>query len=87
MFERKVNNMGVKQGANNKCRCSICGEAGAEKRILPDAKAIEYVVKGARKPSTTRGAVLVCDKCFAKIRRDNRFACEVTGNNQIIEYR
>lgn len=63
--------------------CSICGKAGAERRILPSAQAIEYAVKGKK---DTRGAVLVCDECFSKETRTH-FACEVLKDGSVVEYR
>lgn len=90
MIERKVTNLMKNRAAVNKKEancCSICGKIGAEKRILSAQKSTEYVVKGARKPSTTRGAELVCDQCFSKIIRDRHFACELTEDNKVIEYR
>ena len=43
--------------------CSICGKAGAERRILPSAQAIEYAVKG-KKDTITQKEIISIIKCI-----------------------
>ena len=64
--------------------CSICGKAGAERRMLPNSKAIEYTIKGKR---DTRGAVLVCDECLSKQTRETHIVCEVLEDGSVVEFR
>lgn len=66
--------------------CSICGKAGADRRILPSNKAIEYTVMGKRTASTTRGILLVCNSCLARETRTH-YACEVLPDGSVVEFR
>lgn len=79
-------NLEQNNGKTKEGICFICGKAGAERRMLPSSKAIEYTVKGKRTASVTRGALIVCDECFARETRSH-VACELLPDGSVVEYR
>lgn len=83
---RKQNRNAAQNGTEKKNICSICGKAGAERRMLPSARAVEYSVKGKR-TDVTRGAILVCDECLAREARTTHLACEVLEDGSVVEFR
>ena len=89
MIEYATKNLlnGTSTEAKKENICSICGKKGAERRILSEAQAIEYAIRGNKDARNLNGTILICDKCLAKKTRQNKFLCEVKENKQVIEYR